>query len=245
MQKKWKITIVAIIIILITSIGIFEWYLNDYYHANSDVSQYFNKSGNVTETKIDEGIYLDGPGDNKNAVIFYQGAKVEYTSYLPLMYKLSSSGVDSFLVESPRNLALFGENIADDIINNYNYTNWYLSGHSLGGYYAGDYASTHTDTVKGVIFLASYTDSNLSNSNLKVLSIYGTNDGALNQNHYAESKSNLPSTLKEIIIKGGNHGQFGNYPFQEKDYNATISREEQQNQTIDAIVSFISDNSYN
>ena len=176
---------------------------------------------------------------NKNAIIFYQGAKVEYTSYLPLMYKLSSRGVDCFLVESPYNIALFGLDRADDIINKYNYTNWYLSGHSLGGYYAGDYASKHTDTVKGLILVAAYTDSNLSSSNIRTLSIYGTNDGVKNHTHYKEAKANLPQNLKEVVIKGGNHGQFGNYPFQENDHNATISREEQQRQSVNTIITFI------
>ena len=42
-----------------------------------------------------------------------------------------------------------------------------------------------------------------------------------------------------VEIEGGNHAQFGNYGPQEGDLPATISAEEQQAQTVEAISDFI------
>ena len=42
-----------------------------------------------------------------------------------------------------------------------------------------------------------------------------------------------------VVIKGGNHANFGNYGHQKGDAKATISRKEQQNQTVKAINNFI------
>jgi len=40
----------------------------------------------------------------------------------------------------------------------------------------------------------------------------------------------------EVIIKGGNHAQFADYGFQEKDSKAAIPSSEQISITVDAIV---------
>ena len=55
---------------------------------------------------------------------------------------------------------------------------------------------------------------------------------------YEDSKKYNPSNSKEVVIKGGNHAQFGNYGEQAGDGTATISREEQQDQTAKAILEF-------
>ena len=42
---------------------------------------------------------------------------------------------------------------ADDIISEYSYDRWYISGHSLGGAMAASFAAGHTDELDGVIML--------------------------------------------------------------------------------------------
>ena len=102
MNKKAIIIIILILIVAVFAYGIY--YINDYYHADDSAKSYINGSENVDVVKIDNGLFLDGPG-NDSAVIFYPGAKVEYTSYLPLLMDLSNDGVDCFLVEMPFNIA--------------------------------------------------------------------------------------------------------------------------------------------
>lgn len=230
------------IVILITICGAFInfilvgfIYLGIYYHADSSVKEYLKSSSDVTIVKKKGYYFFDGKGSNK-AIIFYPGAKVEYTSYAPLMYELAESGIDTFLVDMPFNIAFFGINKADTILKNYSYESFYISGHSLGGSVASIYAASNKDKIKGVILLASYSTKSLEG--LDVLSIYGSNDGVLNKKKYEENKKNLPNNYKEIVIDGGNHANFGNYGFQKGDKKSTISKDVQQKLTIDAINDF-------
>ena len=107
MNKKIKIAIV-VVVILILGYGIF--YLTDYYHAEKTATRFLNGTEDVNVSETSNGLLLDGPG-NDSALIFYPGAKVEYTSYLPMLTQLASEGVDCYLVEMPFNIAFFGSDI--------------------------------------------------------------------------------------------------------------------------------------
>lgn len=47
-----------------------------------------NSSDNVKDIKIDQGILLDGNGNN-TALIFYPGAGIDYKAYIPLLTMLA------------------------------------------------------------------------------------------------------------------------------------------------------------
>ena len=229
---KKKVFIISLILIVIIGIII---YLNTYYHSD-DVSDYIKSSESVEVKKINDGYFFDGPG-KESAIIFYPGAKVEYTSYAPIMNNIASNGIDTYLIDMPFNIAFFGTNKADNIINNYDYYNWYIMGHSLGGVVASNYVIKHNN-IKGLILLASYPTKKIPND-VRLLTIYGTNDGVLNMEKYNNSTKYFPTSCKKVEIKGGNHANFGNYGSQKKDNKSTISREEQQDITVNEIISFI------
>lgn len=84
----------------------------------------------------------------------------------------------------------------------------------------------------GLLLFASYSTKDLSNTDLKVLSLYGSNDGVLNLESYEKNKINLPSSTHEEVIIGGNHAQFGSYGKQEGGDKATISAEIQWQETV-------------
>ena len=230
MNRKIKIAIVIILVII--AVGVL-YYLCDYSHAEETATKYLNGTDDVNVSKIDSGLFLDGYG-NDTAVIFYPGAKIEYTSYLPMLTNLASEGVDSYLVEMPFNLAFLGQNQADSIINTTNYSHYILAGHSLGGYAASSYMA-ESGNGDGLILLAGYPNEEIEKP---VLSIYGSADGALNRETYNESLS-LMDNVTEIVIKGGNHAQFGYYGNQSGDNPADITAQKQQKQSVDEMIKFI------
>ena len=232
MKRKYILVGIAIVIIAILSYGFY--YVNDYYHADNEALKYMNGTDEVSVVKTDNGLFLDGPG-NDTAVIFYPGAKVEYASYLPLLTRLSSEGVDCFLVEMPFNIAFFGTDSADDIIKNSSYDHYFKAGHSLGGVVASSYVNK-TDNIDGLILLASYPTQEV---NKPVLSIYGSNDNVFSHDKYEEAKPLIKSNFTEFIINGGNHAQFAYYGNQSGDGIANISASNQQNQCVSEIIKFI------
>ena len=230
-KKKIVLPLLVGMIFLITAL----WYINDFYHADENVQVYLQERTSVSVTEMSDGLYLDGPGDNV-AMIFYPGAKVEYMAYLPLISDLAEGGIDCFLMKMPCNLAFFGKNKAKKIMDSYEYNHWYLSGHSLGGAMAASYASGHLESLDGLVLLGAYPTKNLKSDSFSVLSIYGSEDGVLNMEKVEEGKIHMPVDYTEICIEGGNHAQFGNYGEQKGDPTAGIRREEQQKQTVDAIL---------
>ena len=239
-RKKINLLVMIIIgaISFMITLGIaFGIYVGSYNHADVSANKYLESTSEVEVNKIDSGYYFNGSG-SKDAIIFYPGAKVEATAYAPLLFELAKSGVDTFLIEMPCNLSFFGKNKASDIIDEYKYDNYYLMGHSLGGAMGATYVASNPDKFKGLILLASYSTKKIPDS-VNVLSIYGSNDGVLNMEHYKENKSNLPSSTIEYVIEGANHSGFANYVTQSDDHLASITYSLQQELTKNKILEFI------
>lgn len=231
-RKRNVILILLLSICLLAAVCV--WYVSDDYKCEEEVQSYFQKNDPVKIEEIENGLLLDGTG-NENAFIFYPGAKVEYTAYVPLLYQIAENGTDVFLMKMPCNLAFLGMNRADDIIRGYEYAHWYLGGHSLGGAMAAAYAAEYLDNLDGLVLLAAYPTKSLQSEGFSVLSLYGSEDGVLHMEKVEQGRAYMPDDYTEICIQGGNHAQFGNYGEQKKDGVAALSREEQQRQTARAI----------
>lgn len=238
MSKKVKriAGIFALVLVLIAA-AVF-WYISDYYHADETALQATASTEAVTVTAVENGLLFDGKGEDA-ALIFYPGAKVEYTAYAPLMMRLAESGIDCFLVKMPCNLAIFGVNSADKIIGQYGYEQWYMAGHSLGGAMAASYCAEHLDELDGLVLLAAYPTKSLQADGFAVLSVYGSEDGVLSREKLQAGLQYMPHDYTEICISGGNHAWFGFYGEQDGDGKAQITHEEQWAQTAEAICSFV------
>lgn len=198
------------------------------------------KSTDSVQVVINQKDMVFVPEKIEAGLIFYPGAKVEYEAYAPLMQKLAQNNILCVLVHMPGNMAMFDLDAADEIPSRFpKVQNWYMAGHSLGGAMAAVYTKKHLDEISGIIFLAAYSTEDLSTSDLKVLSIYGSEDRVLNMGNYEKDKQNLPHGTKEVIIQGGCHAYFGMYGPQKGDGNPSISSEAQLNQTKEAILSLI------
>ena len=237
MTKRTKI-IVVILVAVIAAHGVATWvYANDYY-LSVDIDKYIMSSNGVTVSQIDEGYFFDGPGENK-ALIFYPGAKVEETAYAPMMKSLAEQGVDCFLIKMPMKLAILGANKADDIRANYDYDNYYLAGHSLGGAMAANYASEHLNDYAGLFLLAAYPTKDLTTARFPIVFLYGDNDKVLNREKLKTGFTLVPADYKKVEIAGGNHAQFGSYGTQDGEGTATITPKEQWQITVNAIIQTI------
>ena len=196
----------------------------------------------ITIQQIDNYTYFSTP-QATTGIIFYPGGKVETMAYAPLFMELAKENILCVLVDMPFHLAVLDMNAANGIQEQFpTIESWYMAGHSLGGSIASSYIVKHSNEYEGLILLASYSTSNLSDTNLKVISIYGSNDEVLNIENYIDNYDNLPNDTLEYIIQGGNHAQFGNYGLQKGDGIASITTEEQQQQTKNYILGFITNN---
>lgn len=154
---------------------------------------------------------------------------------------LEEKGILCVLVPMPWNLAVLAPNAAEGIRDQFpEIEHWYIGGHSLGGAMAAAYAAKHAQELDGLVLLAAYSTADLSESGLKVLQIYGTQDGVMNRNSLQEYAANLPANSAIQIIDGGCHAGFGCYGAQSGDGTPAITARLQQTQTADMIENLIS-----
>ena len=172
--------------------------------------------------------------------IFYPGGRVDYRSYAVPLHEIAAQGYLVILLPVRLNLAFFDVNAAEPAIAAHpEIQHWVVGGHSLGGVASALFAKTHLEEIDGMIFWASYpSDDSFKNSDINVVSIYGTNDMA-GTKVFEDSRALLPADAQFVVIEGGNHGQFGDYGPQPGDNVATISRIEQQKQAVEASVNFL------
>jgi len=132
------------------------------------------------------------------------------------------------LFRMPCNLAVFHINGAEGIQEQLpEIKHWYIGGHSLGGAMADTYAAGHASELDGLILLAAYSTQDLSDSGLAVLSMYGSQDGALDMVKYEQHHVNPPENAAEVVIDGGCHAGFGCYGAQEENGVPSISGNQQ------------------
>lgn len=240
MMKKWKKRLIVACTAVAAVAVIFTIYVQTYYRSNVSVSPGMNLMTGVTVQEGDGYVeVLPASGEAQTALIFYPGAKVEYTAYEPLMELIAEQGTACYLVHMPCNLAVLDMNAAEKIRQSHDYKNWYIGGHSLGGAMAAAYLDDHADEYDGLILLGAYSTKDLSDTDLKVLSVYGSQDQVLNREKYKEDKENLPDDTRELVIEGGNHAYYGDYGEQKGDGKAQITNDEQQQETADAITELI------
>lgn len=229
MKKRLRKVLIAFPLIVLLLFGAFLLYAADYYRADDVAIAVLQ---NDTTVRVQDNLLIVSPATpSDTALIFYPGAKVEYSAYLPILEKITNQcGITCILVKMPFNMAIFNSSAADKIIRQFpEIESWYIGGHSMGGAMASSYASKNPDKVKGLILLGAYVYGNYPAKN--ALTVYGT------FNTSVAEKINYTDNI--VIIEGGNHAQFGNYGRQKGDPDATISAEQQQVIAVKAIRNFL------
>lgn len=233
-RKAIGTTVILLFVVVAIAVGI---YLKPYPPALAGLEAMKGGSG-VMVTDHKGWIEFQPSMDKQIDVLLYPGARVRPESYAPLAQRLAMEGFRTWIVKMPLNLAVFGVNRADGIIDAAPERAFVIGGHSLGGVMAARYAVKHAKRMKGVFFLASYPDEagSLHEAKLPVLSLFGSEDGVLNRTALEQAKTYMPVQTQYVEINGGNHAQFGSYGSQKGDGIARITAADQWKFTSQQLV---------
>ena len=165
---------------------------------------------------------LDTGSPAGTGLLFLPGAKVPAEAYASTLSSLVDEGVTVVIAKPILNLAFLDirpltafTGLAPDV------SDWYVGGHSLGGVKACVYADS--PDVAGLVLLGSYCANDLSSSDIRVLSVAGSEDGLSTPSKVADAADLLPADSTLIEIDGSNHAQFGAYGLQPGDGVANIT----------------------
>ena len=187
--------------------------------------------------------HFEVTGEKKGTFLFYTGALVEPQAYAKLADGLAKEGIEVYIISSQLNLPVLDNGTMATIVKEERLDKVFVGGHSLGGVVSTIEAKklNEIDKLAGLILLASYPDqsTDISETQIPVLSITASNDKILKQEKYEDAKSRLPESTLYKTIEGGNHSGFGLYGQQNGDGTATMSAEEQQKQLVQLIKQFI------
>ena len=237
---KFKI-FTGIAIFLLLLVAAFFVYVSSYYKASSLALDSL-KSDSLVTVEEDGDILFEPVSDAKSTgFIFYPGAKVEASAYATMAKEIAANGYTVIIAKMSFNLAILSPNRADHIIDNHkDIDTWVIGGHSLGGVMAADYA-LENEEIKGLVLLASYPQSktDLTNTPIKVLSLWGSNDQVADLTKVNEAENVMPSDADFIEITGGNHGGFGDYGHQKGDGESSITNKQQMLDTSTYIIDIL------
>jgi Alpha/beta hydrolase family len=234
MRRRYKLLLGILVVLVIVLAGFVIW-------AETPPSPMLEaydalKSDSLVKVSVDNWLVFAPMSSNvSTGFIIYPGGRVDFRSYAPLAHAIAAEGYFVVIPQMPLNLAVFGTNIASDVIKSYpQISSWAIGGHSLGGTMAAQFAYDNPSKLRGLILWAAYPPSgvNLSESGLYVTTIHGTNDGLVSNAQIDDSLKLLPLSTIRVDISGGNHAYFGWYGNQAGDNPATITRELQQSQTL-------------
>jgi len=202
----------------------------------------------TTPAETDDNIYYAFLPKNTapvNAFIILPGGNCDPRAYAPAAHKIASQGFLTVVLPMPLCVAR-----ADKIIRDFEeIEKWAIGGHSVGGTAACIYARKNGD-IDGVIIWASLPPNRLDNTNVKVMTIYGSKDGRCGPESVMSSAAILPVDTVFVEIEGGNHTQFGYFDTSpnshfESDNAATITLEEQQEIILNNTLDFLSSMPHN
>lgn len=175
-------------------------------------------------------------------VILYPGANVSADAYSILAQQLAQeSGALVAVVRMPLNLAFLDQDAAGKVVETYpNIQRWVVGGHSLGGAMAARFAEANPK-VYGLLLWAGRPsrETDLSDREIEVTSIHGSEDRLIPSTSIAEAQVRLPPSTIYVEIEGANHASFSDYGAQRGDGETTISREEARVEIVEASTDLI------
>ncbi len=236
-SKILKSIKIVVSIILIAVISLIVW-ANNNYKPTAEAMSILNNEGTIDISEDKYITFIPKDKEVKKGFIFYPGGKVSEEAYSLLAKGIAEEGYLVVIVPMPLDLAILSPNKAEKVIEKYSDIEiWAIGGHSLGGVMASKFASKN-DNIKGLALYASYPiGDELKDSNIEVVSIYGSEDGVADLEKIKNSR--LSNNSEFFEINGGNHAQFGSYGEQKGDNKATISSQEQIKEAVDITVNML------
>lgn len=178
-------------------------------------------------------------GDPDTGLVFIPGAKVDPWAYANNLAGLVAEGDVSVVITKPwLNLAFFDLRplgAFTDLVPGVDA--WAVGGHSLGGVRACQLAGD----ADALVLFASYCANDLSDTDLTVLSIAGSEDGLSTPEKIADARAMLPADAQMEVIEGASHASFGDYGPQPGDGTPTITDAEMDAELTALLLAFAGD----
>ena len=242
-KKTLKVLLIFLLLIVVACFGFMfsrGWIHGEFKASAGALNIITDEHVSYNIERLENNSLAFVPNEANVGVILYPGGLVQHEAYAPLMNKLAERGILCVMIDAKSGLPLMETAKADVIVESFpQIERWYIGGHSMGGLAAASYVSNHLDVFDGLILLAAYSNQDLSNADIDVLCIYGSEDGVMNRESYEAGKDKIPADFKEFVIEGGCHSYFADYGLKGEETVPAVSSLEQAQITAGLIEDFV------
>lgn len=174
-------------------------------------------------------------------VIFFQGGLTDPKAYAPLCRRIAENGFTCHLIKMDWRLVVYDYKKTTELFDLRN-GHFAIGGHSQGARMAAQLVYENPGLFEGLFLMGSSNPKDIDMSGLSIpcIKLYAEKDGLASVDEVMQFRGNLPQGSELILIKGGNHSQFGYLGKLFLDGEADISLGEQQQQTLEHLVIFLS-----
>lgn len=200
-------------------------------------------------TESDSYVRFKPQSPASSGLLLIPGCPADPHAYAPLARAVAERGIISVVVKVPYRCAPWPPHQAElrrrvlGIIDTCFDCAWTLAGHSRGARHALELARTlPPGRVRSLVLMGSShpRDESYADLPMPVLKILGSEDGVAPLADSFARRALLPPATRWEVIDGANHAQFGYYGYQLWDQEATISREQQQEQIAALLAASVS-----
>ena len=245
MQKKrgrrvLKVIVWGLVAVLVLGIGgIVAWSQIGVMAAEPEPLADVRENPAIHIEDAEQGIVMTpADGESELGLVFVPGAKVDPWAYAAILQSLPEEGVTVVITRPWLNLAFFDlrgldafTSAAPDV------DVWGVGGHSLGGVRACQLSAD----ADALLLFGSYCSNDVSDTDLAVLSISGSEDGLSTPEKIDAARDLLPADAEMVEIEGASHASFGDYGPQAGDGTPTISDEEMHGEVARILSGFVAE----
>jgi hypothetical protein len=144
-------------------------------------------------------------------LVLVPGARVDSRAYAHVLRPLVEAGYFVAVLKEPLGFSVLDPDHAETVLAVHpEISYWALAGHSLGGVTAARTADTN-EQVNGLVLFGSYPAGRMDRTDLKVTSVFGSEDGLVAPAEIDRAKANLPGSAVYVEVSGAAHSWFGDY----------------------------------
>jgi hypothetical protein len=239
-MKPWSFRKILRTAWITFGVGFLLWNTLTFQSWNLPDDTFVNADGVTVEQSSDKISFWAPEGTGRPEIIFLQGGMTDPKAYAPLCRELAKAGFTSHVVKSNWRVPRWDKDKAMKLFDVKN-GNYIIAGHSQGATIAAQLVYENPGMFKGLMLMGTShpRDIDLSQQNIPCIKLYAQHDGLASVGEVMQNKDKLPAGCSMVMIEGGNHSQFGYLGRLLMDDDATISREDQQRETVGYLVAFL------
>lgn len=211
---------VATLIIVLAAV-VLAWYRID--GQPLPEARGFLKDPDYSTVEAGDGSLLLTPAHaNGHGLLIMHGALIEPVSYAKTAAFFASRGYTVYLPRGALRLSITALDSAAARIATIPVRDWYLIGHSMGGYSSLEFLAHHPIEVRAVALWASAMPKDYASMTVPTLFLWGDHDGLLTVDRFDSARARLPASTLYMTLAGGNHRDFAMYSHQFFDREGTL-----------------------